>query len=75
MVGGGMWELDILIDIMEHNGQEKVLCANDGGVYFHSINWLPFATFCTRMCETPSGLLILRRAAGAMFWNKSRFSQ
>jgi len=52
-----------------------VLCANSSGVCFHSINWLPFATFCTVMCETSSGLIILRRAAGAMYWNKSRFSQ
>ena len=39
------------------------------------VNWLPFATFCTVMCETPSGLIILHRAAGTMYRNISRFSQ
>lgn len=75
MFGRGMWELDILIGNMEHNGQEKVRWANKGRVCFHSINWLPFAAFCTVMCETPSWLIILHKAAGTLYWDKGRFSQ
>lgn len=51
------------------------MCANKDRVCFHSIDWLPFTTFCTVMCETPSGLIILQKAAGTVYWNIRRFSQ
>jgi hypothetical protein len=55
-----------------------MFCAKKGKIYFHSINWLPFATSCTVMLGTLSGAYHSQEGGwrlSSVYWNICRFSQ